>query len=464
MNLRPKILILVIGTMLIFFVVLIIPLYWYGRSALEEELDKHLLSAVDLAAQNANQEYIRLLVQEPAFVQVRQTLEKQLELFLVQQIEGIAVYSGDGVTLAMASRGGPVKASVLPLLQSVAKFEDHSTPRISEIYELPDGQYLKGAATTIQLEDQLSVMVVIWGGVEFMAQIDQLAGSVFWIILLSILVAISLSTLFSQSLIRPVHRLASYAKTIQKNIHAAPIDMGRKDELGDLNRALVDMHQEVLENEQRNKQLLSGIAHEIKNPLGGMEIYSGLLAEEFDTESTPHAYVEKINKELHHLKQIVFSYLDYARPLKSDLKRLQVDTLVEDVHQILAPEFKRKTVAFHLSGQGEITGDESKLRVVFMNLLKNSLAAVKDEGRIDIRIYNHTDALSVQIADDGAGIPKDKLEDIFQPYFSTREKGYGLGLAITQNIVHEMNGTIFASSKIGKGATFTLNFPLENNA
>ncbi|MBC8346924.1 MAG: HAMP domain-containing histidine kinase [Candidatus Marinimicrobia bacterium] len=460
MNLRPKILSLVIGTMLIFFIVLIVPLYWYGRSAIEEELDKRLLTAADIISLNLDQKYIRLLVQEPALIQVRQKFEEQLSLFLIQQIEGIAVYKLDGTPLAMTNSGRPMDPSVFPLLQSVVQFGDQSVTRISKIYELPNGQFLKAAAANIELENQLSVTIVIWGGVEFMDQIDQLKGSIFWITLFSILVAISLSILFSQSLIRPVHRLSSYAKTIQKNIHAAPVDLDRKDELGALNRALMEMHREVQGNEQRNKQLLSGIAHEIKNPLGGMEIYSGLLAEELETESDLSTYVKKINKELYHLKQIVFSYLDYARPLKSDLKILQIDRLVEDVRQILIPEFKQKEVNFHLSGQGKITGDESKLRVVMMNLMKNSLAAVEDKGCIDIKIDMDSTSLSINITDDGVGIPKGKLEEIFQPYYSTREKGYGLGLAITQNIVHEMNGTVFAESTVGKGTTISLTFPL----
>lgn len=459
MNLRPKILLLVIGVLLVSFLALSIPLYWYTRSALEAELDKRLVTAVDLAGLGLDTSLVMILLEEPALVQVRAEVEKDLARMLVHQIEGLALYSNAGVPLALASRSASDPSP--SLLNTFTNPAPGATRRVSEIYQLPDGRYLKAAGASLTLGGRPSAVLVAWGGVEFMAVVDQLLGSLFWITLVSILVAVSLAVIFSQSLIRPVRQLSDYAQAIRKNIYSPPVDTGRRDELGTLNRSLREMHSEIVENEQRNKQLFSGIAHEIKNPLGGMEIYTGLLNEELDQHPRQRSYLDKISRELHHLKRIVLSYLDYARPVKSKLQRLEVESIVEEVHQLLAPEMNQKQVDYRLSGQGQILGDESKMRVVFINLLKNSLAAVDQRGQIRVRIENRDHFLEVSVQDDGRGIPREQLEEVFQPYYSTQDRGYGLGLAITRNIVAEMNGTIIAESEEGQGTIFRLTFPRE---
>jgi len=232
-----------------------------------------------------------------------------------------------------------------------------------------------------------------------------------------------------------------------------------------LNRSLAEMHTEIRQNEQSMKQLLSGIAHEIKNPLGGIEIYTGLLEEALSKGSPekdpaePRSYLNKVTTELRHLKQIALEYLDYARPLKGHLESLAVEAIFEDVHRLLQLEIRQKEVEYSLSGKGIVLGDESKLRRVFLNLLKNSLEAVDEKGAINVSIESQDRVVSVEVADNGKGIPEADLENIFDPYFTTQDKGYGLGLAIVKNIVDEMNGTIIVDSEAGKGTRFTLRLP-----
>lgn len=213
------------------------------------------------------------------------------------------------------------------------------------------------------------------------------------------------------------------------------------------------------------KRLLSGIAHEIKNPLGGMEIYTGLLEESLSGEADAgeladhRTYLEKVTRELRHLKQIVSEYLDYAKPLKSHLEPLKVELILKDILLILQPEIRQKDVACQISGRGVVLGDESKLRRVFVNLLKNSLEAVDRKSTIGITIDSRDHGVSVMISDNGRGIPQADLEQIYDPYFTTREMGYGLGLTIVKSIIDEMNGTILVESVAGQGTTFTLRFP-----
>lgn len=465
MRLRSKVLTLVLGVLLVSFVALSVPLYWYTRSALEDELDKRLLTVCELVSKNLDKSLLEILIREPSLSKVRKSLEDDLGGFLAHEIEGLMVFDSGGTELLNVQRHGNRALPLEELLKNLAQSDPQTGLAVSEVYELPGEGFFKAASKTMMDTDGSAAVVVSWGGAPFMTVIDEMLGSVFWIVLVSSLAAVTLAIIFSGSLIRPVNELSRYARRIRRNIHSPQVLTTRSDEFGDLNRSLAGMHSEIRDHEYATRQLLSGIAHEIKNPLGGMEIYAGLLKEELKesgssgNSSEQLDYLEKIMTELQRLNRLMAEYLDYARPLKRDLKSLDVVSVVEDAYRILLPEVKQKRVRYTLSGSGKVWGDESKLRRVFVNLLKNSLEAVREEGAIDVRIGERDSMVTVEFTDTGSGIPPEDLEHIFQPYFSTRDRGYGLGLSIAKNIVDEMNGMIVVESTVGKGTRFTVEFP-----
>ncbi len=455
MKLLPRILLLVVTLLLVVMTSLSVPLYWYTRSALEDELDMHLLTTLELVAVNLKTELIALLVTEPELRSVKQAVEANLNEQVVSRIEALAIYNKEGFRLAYTGRLPQDQARML------LSFSKTGQGKVSEIYQTPDGGYLKAALLSITLKKGESIFLVIWGGAGFMSVIDQMLGSLLWITLLALVAGVGLAIIFSRSLIRPVTKLTGYTAAIRHNIYSKPQDLGRRDEFGVLNSALMEMHREIQENEQRNKELLSGIAHEIKNPLGGIEIYTGLLEEELKDNPEHREYLNKIMTELQNLKRIILEYLDYARPPKSNIKPQKIDTIVTDAARLLAPEMEQKNIRFKLEGTGTISGDESKLRRVLVNLLKNSLEAMAEGGIIRITIDDRDSDLVMKISDDGEGIDPELQERIFQPHFSTRDRGYGLGLAIVRNIIDEMHGTIVVKSVVGQGTDFVLTFPVK---
>lgn len=468
MKLRTKVISLVLGLLLVSFVALSVPLYWYTRSALETEMDKRLLTVCEVAGAKLDRNLLAILMKEPSLSGVRNSLESELEDFLVGDIEGVAVYDDAGRELVRVERHSGREDGLGELLSALAQRESQSGHVVSEVYELPGRGFFKAAAVTLGKREDSSAAVVAWGGAPFVTVVEEMVGSIFWIVLVASLAAVGLAVVFSRSLVRPVRQLSRYALSIRKNIHSPQVHTGRSDEFGDLNRSLVEMHSEIRDHEYATKQLLSGIAHEIKNPLGGMEIYSGLLREELmgkkvqGNSAEELEYLEKISSEVRRLGHIVSEYLDYSRPLTGEAKSVKVHSVVEDAYRILLPEVKQKKVRYSLSGTGTIWGDESKLRRVFVNLLKNSLEAVGEKGSIQVRIHERNGAVAVEFADTGPGIPEEDLDRIFQPYFTTRDKGFGLGLTIAKNIVDEMNGTILVESTVGKGSRFTVEFPVKS--
>jgi len=460
MKLRLKILVLVIGILVISLATLAVPVYWYTRTALEEEYNQRLLTVLRLARENVDKELLFALAREPSLGKVRSDLAGQLQRFTSGGIRGIEIYAGDENPVIRGGEAFP-EPSLLPEISRANHGDGQPAHEsVSEIYRIDGDRYVKYALMRFDVEGDMPVMGVIWGEVQFMAYFDQLKGSLFWITIVAIAVAVVLVILFSRTLIQPVERLAGYAKSIQKNLNTEPVYLDRSDEFGDLNRALTEMHAELRENEERNKQLLSGIAHEIKNPLGGLELYTGLLEEEFGENGDHREYFRNISKALHNLNQTVTSYLDYARPQKSELKTVSVADVTEDVAKIIRPELDNRRIDLQVNGEGQVLGDESKLRRVILNLLRNAMEAVAAaDGAIGVYISERDEQIEVSIEDNGQGIPSEDLDTVFEPYYTTSEKGYGLGLPIAKNLIEEMHGTIFVESEVGKGTTFRLVLP-----
>ncbi|MEJ2052176.1 MAG: HAMP domain-containing protein, partial [Calditrichota bacterium] len=271
MNLKPKMFLLVIGSLIVALTALSVPIYWYTRSALEEELDKRLLGMLELSAQLLDADMLGVLSEEPALGQVRLEVERTLQRSVIQDIAGMAVFSSRHTILA-STDPPPVEEGLLFSTIDLALQASDSHSVVSNLYRAKKGGYLKTAARSIPTTGSRPVVLVVYGNAASMEYIDQLAGTIFWVVAITLVLAVALTLTFSQSLIRPVQQLSQYAKAIQRDLHTAPVRLQRSDELGDLSQALAEMHAEIKENEAYSRQMLSGIAHEIKNPLGGMEI------------------------------------------------------------------------------------------------------------------------------------------------------------------------------------------------
>ncbi|MCF7921975.1 MAG: HAMP domain-containing histidine kinase [Candidatus Marinimicrobia bacterium] len=465
MKLSPKVIMLVLGVLVVSMSLLSIPLYWYSRVALEDELGDQLKRINRIMASTLDKELVSMLAAEPGLTSVRQRLETSLSILAVPGIEGLTLYKQDGTILAQDKRIKQNFARLSPALPNLLSLKNNEDPVVSEIYKLDQNRYVKASAIPIQTNQGSHVILVVWVGANYMAVINQMAGSLLWIMLASFLIAIAMTLVFSRSLIKPVRALSGYARAIQTNINSEPVELHRRDEFGDLNQSLIDMHRDIQRQEESARQLLAGIAHEIKNPLGGMEIYSGLLSEEL-AQLPPNekfqeykSYLEKITEELQHLKRIVQEYLDYARPLKSVIETLSIRDIYTDIVQLLQPELTTLHQTIQMEGDAEIQADRSKLHRVFLNLIQNGLEASGEKGQISIQIQDTPETLEIDFVDEGTGIPESERERIFEPYFSTRDRGFGLGLSIVQSIVGELGGTIVVHRSDAEGTVFRMSLP-----
>ncbi len=221
--------------------------------------------------------------------------------------------------------------------------------------------------------------------------------------------------------------------------------------------------------------LAAGLAHEVKNPLGGIKGAAQLLEQELPAESELRDYTRVMLKEVKRVNRIVEELLDLASPRKLQLGQVNLHKILGDILLLQKRSVEQQQVSFVQQFDPSIPpilADEGLLTQLFLNLIKNAIEAVGESGqvRVSSRVladYSMTQKgerrarmVAIEVQDNGPGIGKEALEQLFTPFYTTKLKGTGLGLAICQKIVSEHRGMIKVDSEEGKGTTFTIMLPL----
>jgi signal transduction histidine kinase len=212
-------------------------------------------------------------------------------------------------------------------------------------------------------------------------------------------------------------------------------------------------------------RMAAGIAHEINNPLAGILLFSSNLSKKVSQNGPLKEGLDVIIRETVRCKSIIQELLEFSRDREPQKELINVNTVVEKALKILENEFRLHHIQIgkHLSGQMQQTLlDENQIEQVFVNLLLNAVQAIAEKGTITIssRMDVERKKALVEIADTGSGISAENIPKIFEPFFSTKPKGTGLGLAVSYAIVKNHEGDINAFSKPGEGTCFVLEFPI----
>jgi two-component system nitrogen regulation sensor histidine kinase GlnL len=221
--------------------------------------------------------------------------------------------------------------------------------------------------------------------------------------------------------------------------------------------------------------LAAGLAHEIKNPLGGIRGAAQLLEMELAEDDELRECTRVVLKEVQRVNRIVEELLDLSSPRSLNLVGVNLHKVLAHIVFLQQQAVEGRNILFQRNLDPSIPpilADEGRLTQLFLNLIKNAVEAVDDSGVIEIssRVvseYSLTQKgerrsrmVAIEIADNGAGIPPEAIESLFTPFYTTKEKGTGLGLAICQKIVAEHRGMIRVDSGSDRGTTFTILLPL----
>ena len=222
---------------------------------------------------------------------------------------------------------------------------------------------------------------------------------------------------------------------------------------------------ELERQNERNARLIAmgemaaKIVHEIRSPLCSMELFSTMLYK--DLEASAHAEMAKgISSGIQSLNNILTNMLLFARNQKPSFRDVKLSSVIEESMKMLTPltEIRGVRMSAALSDES-INGDAELSKQVLMNVLLNAIQSMPEGGRLDVVMESGEEFITVAVSDEGEGICAEHIEKIFDPFFSTKDRGTGLGLTIAYKIMQRHNGFIKAFRNDGKGSTFCLYFP-----
>ncbi|MEM7164885.1 MAG: ATP-binding protein [Planctomycetota bacterium] len=288
---------------------------------------------------------------------------------------------------------------------------------------------------------------------------------------------------------RPVHSLVEGFQRVADGDLATRVPERSRGEFGLLGRQFNSMvgrlrnsrqlqrELELRERVQHMGDLAAGVAHDVRNPLNAIYLNIGQIRDEFlpsgaDKQQRFLRFTSDIQSEVERLNELVTNFLSLAQPSSGDREVVAPNELVEDLGRLLDKEAASRhvTIATTLDeGIPTLQSNQQELRSAFLNVAMNAIQAMDadGEGRLDIvtglrpadESVGRPAEVAISFIDSGCGISQEQLEQIFIPYFTTREGGTGLGMAISRRIAERYDGRIEVRSKVGEGTTVSFVFP-----
>ena len=284
----------------------------------------------------------------------------------------------------------------------------------------------------------------------------------------------------------PINRLAQGVKKVSTGDLSVIFPVESKDEIGELAESFNEMVEQLRERESLEKrlseaehlskvgQLASGIAHEIRNPLNYISLAidhlkSELLSDSLERNRELESLTDKIKEEVRRANYMVLNFMNYGRPLKLRVSKFSYPELIDNALPLLQVKLTEQHIEMVTNICQDLPlmeADQELMRNCLFNFITNGAQSMPRGGKIILGASYDRDmeVFHLTFSDQGQGILPQDLGKIFQPYFTTKEAGIGLGLAITERIVKEHGGEITVKSQPGEGTTFTVVLPVKRQA
>ncbi|MCG6553233.1 MAG: ATP-binding protein [Candidatus Magnetominusculus sp. LBB02] len=208
--------------------------------------------------------------------------------------------------------------------------------------------------------------------------------------------------------------------------------------------------------------LASGVAHELNNPLNNINLAAQTLRRALSKGQCPEVIsdsIEDIQSQTMRMKKIVGDLMDFVKNKRPQYERFELYSMVSDTYKRLAASADLSGITFTIDGEGFISAGRQQLEQVFINLFINAVDAMRGQGTLRVSIDVKSDEAVLLVSDTGTGIAAEDLDRVFEPFYTKKGSGTGLGLFITYNIIKNHKGTITVASELGAGTTFTISLP-----
>ncbi len=229
--------------------------------------------------------------------------------------------------------------------------------------------------------------------------------------------------------------------------------------------AIRQLESEVAKSRHLNSlaSLAAGVAHEIRNPLSSIKGFAVYFKERLSGNIDDEKTADTLIREVERLNRVISQLIEFARPLELKREKVHFPELLQHALLLIAAEAKNSGVTVSAAPPPDLPPlevDPDKVKQVLLNIFLNALAAMKQGGNLRVKLMPEKDNLTVIISDTGAGIEKTDLPRIYDPYFTSKPTGTGLGLAVVQKIMEAHGGRISVESNVGRGTDVFLQFPL----
>jgi signal transduction histidine kinase len=291
-------------------------------------------------------------------------------------------------------------------------------------------------------------------------------------IVVALMVMLGVGYVWGYRFIDPILALTRGTRALAEGKLDERVKVDSSDEIGQLGLAfnnmadrLVELQEDVRKKERQAMfgRISIGLVHDLSHPIQNIGNSCKLIVKMFDDQEYRETFKRTIERELAQVKRVLDDLRNVARPMP--LQRFPIDINKEIAQLIESMQSTAERAGLTIEtefvfGQLFIEADLFALNRVYRNLIMNSLQATPPRGRVVVRTLRDAGYATVEVSDSGCGIPKERLETIFEDFVTTKRRGLGLGLAISKKIVEQLDGTITVSSDVGVGSTFTLKFPL----
>lgn len=228
-------------------------------------------------------------------------------------------------------------------------------------------------------------------------------------------------------------------------------------------RALLELEEQLRRADRLRTvgELAAGMAHELRNPLGGIQGAAEILARPSTSEEGRAEFAGVLGREIARLDRVIEDFLSYARPRAEDPEEVNVDELLDSVLRLLQPQLRRQRIQVERDTQGEcrVTADAGHLKQVFLNLILNAVQAMPEGGALSLSTRSEGGAAVVRLRDTGRGIPEEIRDRYLEPFVTTRRDGTGLGLSIALRILQGVGGALSLVETGAKGTVFEVRLP-----
>jgi two-component system sensor histidine kinase HydH len=234
---------------------------------------------------------------------------------------------------------------------------------------------------------------------------------------------------------------------------------------------LSKVNEELQENFERMKrgerlyalgQLAAGLAHEIRNPLASISGAAGIVRRGQSSPEKTSECLDIIHKECHRLSRLLTSFLDFARPRSPNFLNISIGSVLDSVLGLAGHAVNGAAISLRRETTSDLMFDcdPEQLKQVLLNLVINAIQAMPSGGELVISSRAEGEKVVVEVRDEGCGVSAEEMEHLYDPFFTTKENGTGLGLPVAHQIVEHLGGVLSARNNPGRGMTFSIELPL----